>query len=195
VGEISSKEYELTDLELIDEFLAGREGAFNELVSRYSGKVLTMCMYFLKDRDQAYDMSQEVFLKVYRSLGKFRRESRFSTWIHTIAVNTCKNKLTFWKRISLWRTKYEADPLITGVADEPEKEVFRNERQRLVREEIYNLPEKHREIILLKDIQSCSYDEIAQILGITQGTVKSRLHRAREALAVKLEQSLGKDFW
>ena len=195
MGEIASKQLDVTDLELIDEFLSGREGAFNELVSRYSGKVLTLCMYFLKDREQAYDMSQEVFLKLYKSLGNFRRESRFSTWVHTIAVNTCKNKLTFWKRLSLWRTRYEADPLILGVGDEPEKEVFRNERQRIVREEISLLPEKQREIILLKDIQDCSYEEIATILDISQGTVKSRLHRAREALAVRLEQTLGKEFW
>lgn len=191
----TDKDFDLSDIDLIDEFLAGREAAFNEIVYRYSGKVLTLCTYFIKDREQAYDLSQEVFIKLYKSLGKFRRESRFSTWVHTVAVNTCKNKLTFWKRISLWRTRYESDPIVEKNADNPDMEVFRNERQRIVRQEIQNLPEKQREIILLKDIQDCSYEEIAIILDISQGTVKSRLHRAREALAIKLEQVLGKEFW
>ena len=110
-------------------------------------------------------------------------------------MNTCKNKLTFWKRINLWRTRYEVDPLIDKIADGADKEVFKNDRQRMVQQAIHQLPQKQKEIILLKDIQSCSYDEISTILGISPGTVKSRLHRAREALAVKLEQVLGKEFW
>ncbi len=186
---------EINDLELIEEFKAGKEWAFNELVRRYSAKVLTLCTYYLKDREQAYDVSQEVFIKIYRALDRFRGASKLSTWIHTIAINTCKNKLSFWKRLTTWKKKFDEDPLTSRPADGPEDEVFRNERQQIVRREIAALPEIHRDIILLKDIQGCSYEEIGQILDITPGTVKSRLHRARDALAKRLEVVLGEDVW
>lgn len=186
---------EISDLELVDEFKAGKEWAFNELVRRYSTKVLTLCTYYLKDKEQAYDVSQEVFIKIYRALERFRGASKLSTWIHTIAINTCKNKLSFWKRLTTWKKKYDEDPLVQRPANGPEDEVFRNERQQIVRREIAALPEIHRAIILLKDIQGCSYEEIGRILDITPGTVKSRLHRARDALAKRLEAVLGEDVW
>ena len=186
---------EISDLELVDEFKAGKEWAFNELVRRYSTKVLTLCTYYLKDKEQAYDVSQEVFIKIYRALERFRGASKLSTWIHTIAINTCKNKLSFWKRLTTWKKKYDEDPLVQKPANGPEDEVFRNERQQIVRREIAALPEIHRAIILLKDIQGCSYEEIGRILDITPGTVKSRLHRARDALAKRLEAVLGEDVW
>ena len=186
---------EISDLELVEEFKAGKEWAFNELVRRYSTKVLTLCTYYLKDKEQAYDVSQEVFIKIYRALERFRGASKLSTWIHTIAINTCKNKLSFWKRLTTWKKKYDEDPLVQRPANGPEDEVFRNERQQIVRREIAALPEIHRAIILLKDIQGCSYEEIGRILDITPGTVKSRLHRARDALAKRLEAVLGEDVW
>ena len=181
------REVEFSDAELVDEFKAGKEWAFNELLRRHSKKILTLCTYYLKDADQAYDVSQEVFIKVYRSLGKF------STWLHTIAVNTCKNKLSFWKRMKFWKQKFEVDPLSSRLPREPDFEVFQGERQRLVREEIASLADIHRQVILLKDIQGLSYEEICQILNISQGTLKSRLHRAREALAKRLTIVLGED--
>jgi len=185
----------ISDVELIEAFKAGKEWAFNELVRRYSGKVLTLCTYYLKDRDGAYDVSQEVFIKIYRALAGFRGAAKLSTWIHTIAINTCKNKLSFWKRLTSGKKRYDEDPIVPRRTEGPEDEACRNERQRVVRREIAALPSIHRDIIVLKDIQGCSYEEVGQILDITPGTVKSRLHRAREALAKRLEVVLGQDGW
>lgn len=174
---------DLADETLVDEFRAGREWAYNELVRRYSGKVLTLCTGFLRDREQAYDASQEVFLKIYRALPGFRGASKLSTWIHTIAINTCKNRVSFWRRLLAGRRGYDADPLVRRVHAAPDEDVLRSERARAVREAIGSLPVLHREIIVLKDLQGCSYEDIGRILGLTAGTVKSRLHRAREALS------------
>jgi len=192
--EDSPENYETySDMELVEAFKEGREWAFNEVVRRYSSKVLTLCSYFLRDQDQAQDVAQDVFLKMYRALARFRGASKLSTWVHTISVNTCKNRLSFWKRFYSFRKRYEEDPLTKKRDDGPEQEVFRNERACLVREAIASLPAIHREILILKDIQGCSYEEIREVLGVSAGTVKSRLHRARDALGDRLRGVLGPD--
>lgn len=183
-------EAEPDDLELVRRFNEGDEAAFNMIVHRYSSKILTLCTYFLKKEEEAYDVAQEVFMKVHRSLERFRGDSKLSTWMHTIAVNTCKNRLSFWKRLLARRKEYEASQDVLRVPWGPEDEVERSERARLVREQILALPEKYRLVVILKDLKGLPYEEIAQILDIREGTVKSRLHRAREQLAARLSPML-----
>lgn len=174
------------DPSLVQRFKGGDESAFNMLVTRYSGKILTLATYFLKDADEAYDVAQEVFLKVHRALRDFRGDAKFSTWIHTIGVNTCKNRLSWWKRLTIRKKEYEHAQMTRPAAWTPEQEVEAGERVRIIREQIQELPEKFRLVIILKDIKGLSYEEIGATLGLNEGTVKSRLHRAREALAARL---------
>ncbi|MBI3890150.1 MAG: RNA polymerase sigma factor [Candidatus Wallbacteria bacterium] len=143
--------------------------------------------YYLKDSDEAYDLSQEVFLKLYRGLKNFRGEAKLSTWIHTVAINACKNRISSLRRLFFRRKSYDNDPDRYRQAPGPDEMVLRTERRAALLEEIRKLPEKFREIIILKDIQETSYEAIGQILEINDGTVKSRLHRARAALQERLK--------
>lgn len=187
-GEVDTldSEPQIEDQVLVERFKRGDEAAFSMIVQRYSGKILSMASYFLKDSEEAYDVAQEVFVKMHRSLHKFRGDSKLSTWIHTIAANTCKNKLSFWKRITTRRREYEKAAKVFYQPWTPHDEAEQSERVRIIRENIFALPEKYRMVIILKDLRGHSYQEIADILEIQEGTVKSRLHRAREALAAKL---------
>ncbi|MBI4870319.1 MAG: sigma-70 family RNA polymerase sigma factor, partial [Candidatus Riflebacteria bacterium] len=99
-----------SDTELVERFKAGDEAAYNEIVRRYSSKVLTLCTYYLKDPDEAHDLSQEVFLKLYRGLRGFRGEAKLSTWLHTVVINACKNRMSSLRRLFFRRRSYDADP-------------------------------------------------------------------------------------
>lgn len=177
---------EVDDLALVERFKNGDETAFNGIVNRYSSKILSLAAYFLKDSEEAFDVAQEVFVKIHRSLHRFRGDSKLSTWIHTIAANTCKNRLSFWKRLTLRRKEYEKAAQVFYEPWTPHDEAEQSERVRIIRENILALPEKYRLVVILKDLQGLSYEEIAKVLEIQEGTVKSRLHRAREQLAARL---------
>ncbi len=185
--EVLALDAQASDGDLVEQFKAGEETAYNELVRRYSSKVLTLCTYYLKDPDEAYDLSQEVFLKLHRGLKGFRGEAKLSTWIHTVAVNTCKNRLSSLKRLFFRRRSYDADPERRRLPEGPDELAIQNERNVLLMEEIRSLPEKFRTILILKDIQFESYETIGQVLNMNDGTVKSRLHRARLALQQRLK--------
>lgn len=178
-----------SDHDLVERFKKGEQAAFDEIVRRYSSKVLTICSYFLKDAHEAYDVSQEVFIKIHRGLINFREEAKLSTWIHTIAINTCKNQMGFFKRWFSKRTDIDEESLIKSPAPGPEDDALVRERDRILKDEIQRLPDKFKEIVILKDIEERSYEEIGAMLEINQGTVKSRLHRAREALAERLRRT------
>ena len=178
-----------TDHELVRRFKNGDQRAFDEVVMRYSSKVLTICAYYLKDSNEAYDVSQEVFLKIHRGLPQFREEAKLSTWIHTIAINTCKNQMGFFKRWFARRTGIDEEMMIRDPGPGPDEGVEARERDRILKDEIAKLPGKFKEIVILKDIEERSYEEIGAMLEINQGTVKSRLHRAREALAERLRRT------
>lgn len=178
-----------SDHDLVERFKKGEQAAFDEIVRRYSSKVLTICSYFLKDAHEACDVSQEVFIKIHRGLINFREEAKLSTWIHTIAINTCKNQMGFFKRWFSRRSDIDEEALIKSPAPGPEDDAIVRERERILKDEIQRLPEKFKEIVILKDIEERSYEEIGAMLEINQGTVKSRLHRAREALADRLRRT------
>lgn len=180
---------ETSDADLVHRFKNGDERAYAAVVERYSQKVLTLCQYFLKDPHEAHDVGQEVFIKIYRGLKNFRGDAKLSTWIHTIAINTCKNKMSMFKRWFLRNRNLDDSVNLPDTGPSPEEDAVSRERREVVRREITRLPEKFREIIILKDIQERSYDEIGVILGLTQGTVKSRLHRARDALGERLRRA------
>lgn len=176
-----------SDVELVERFKTGDESAFNELVRRYSSKVFTLSTYYLKDSDEAHDLSQEVFLKLHRGLKGFRGEAKLSTWIHTIVINACKNRMSSLRRLFFRRRSYDSDPERYRQPPGPEERAAGSERHAVLLEEIRKLPEKFRLIIILKDIQETSYETIGKMLNLNDGTVKSRLHRARQALQERLK--------
>ncbi|HPI94491.1 MAG TPA: sigma-70 family RNA polymerase sigma factor [Deltaproteobacteria bacterium] len=182
------------DERLIRAFTAGDTAAFDALVIRYKDMVYTMCYYLLGDADEAADHAQETFVKVYRSLNAFRFESSFSTWLYTIALNTCRNRLKSLsyrlrrKTVSLDDTD-ETGRAVMEIADEscqPNGELEKKELMKHVRQAIAGLSVDHRTVIVLCDVKGLSYEEICRITGLDMGTVKSRISRARNELRARL---------
>lgn len=185
------------DRVLIKAFLSNVNSAFDELVLKYKDKVFNLSYRFLADYEEANDCSQEVFLKVFRSLKNFRFESAFSTWLYRVTVNTCKNKLTsleYQRRKRIVRinnpVETEKGTYSIEIKDEsmsPDAILERKEKNMLIQEAIGSLPAEYREVVLLRDIQGLSYEVISQITGDKLGTVKSRLARGRVQIMQKLK--------
>ncbi len=190
------------DQKLIKRFLKGEEGAFNQLVLNYQNRVYGLCYQLLGSLDEAEEVAQEVFLTVYRSLKNFRGESRFSTWLYRVTVNHCKNRMKYLGRRGYYQSDSLEEPVETekgeisrqleDEAQDPLEHLEQKEIQILVRKKIMDLDEDHRVVILLRDMEGLSYQEIARVLDLKEGTVKSRIHRARAELKTLLEKELGK---
>jgi len=183
------------DALLVRAFQGGDRTAFDKLVTKHKNRIFNVCYWFLGDYQEADDIAQETFIKIYRSLGKFRLESAFSTWIFRIAVNSCKNRLTSAAFKQKKRTISFDNPggQPSGVIDvfpdgaaSPSEQLEQKERMHQIREGINALPLEQREVITLRDIEGLSYVEISEVTGISLGTVKSRLARARTALKNRL---------
>lgn len=177
----------LTEQELIQLCKDGDRQAFNQLIAQYQKQVFNIAYGMLSDYEDASDASQEVFVKVYRSIASFRGQSAFSTWIYRICANVCNDSLRKRQRrgITVSIENDDDDNTISEIPSDtptPEENVMMNERQRAVREAINSLSDEYREIIVYSDINQLSYDEISQILKCPVGTIKSRLNRARNAL-------------
>jgi RNA polymerase sigma-70 factor, ECF subfamily len=176
----------------ISAFLANDRSAFDKLVLRHQDRVFNLCYRLLGDREEANDCAQEVFVKVYRSLKTFRGAASFSTWLCAIAVNTCKNRLKSNEH-RFWRKVVRIDPPaehehqrgaveLADPAPSPLAQLTQKEQERLLQEAINALPQEARTVIVLRDVEGLSYDEITQITGYNLGTVKSKLARARQRL-------------
>lgn len=187
-----------SDDELVERFKAGDRGAYAEIVTRYQDRVYTLCLRWLDTSSIAEEVAQDVFLALFRSLPNFRGESQLSTFIWRVAVNHCKNRRLYRKRRreqdheSFEGDSREDRPARQYAADQPEAEagIFRRQASKLVAEALDTLDEETRQIILLRDVEDLPYEEIADILELPRGTVKSRLHRARAQLAAVLVRRL-----
>jgi RNA polymerase sigma-70 factor, ECF subfamily len=176
------------------------ESAFDALVIKYKDRVYNLCYRFVGNYEDADDCAQEVFVRVYRFLKDFRGESVFATWLYRITVNVCKNKRLSQEYRNRRNTLSLDVPLETDegevkieVKDEslsPAVAFETKEKRALIQEAIAALPEDQREIVVLRDIEGLSYEEIARVTGMNVGTVKSKLSRARDALSVKLRRFL-----
>ena len=194
------KPYSLSDEdnELIRSFNAGSKGAFDSLVLKYQDRIFNLCYRYLGDHEEADDSAQEAFIKVYRSLKKFRFESAFSTWLYRIAVNTCKNKLSSQKyrrdrkmvRLDNGRGGGSQINTIGDTSGSPENNLEKKERDILIQKAINSLPDDFKSVVVLRDVEGLSYEMTARITGYNIGTVKSKLSRARERLRKKLEDSI-----
>jgi len=165
------------DQALIAATLAGRPEAFGELVTRYERAVYHLAVRTLRDRTEAEDAAQEAFLKAYRALGTFRPGAKFSTWIFTICYRGCCDRLAKRKRFSGDELPDRAE-----TAAGPELLAERNDEAVRLRAAIDALPEKYRAVITLYHLQGKQYEEIATVLNLPLGTVKTHLFRAKEQL-------------
>lgn len=165
----------------------GDKEAFSELVKKYHRRVFQLAYSFTRNRETADDISQEVFVKAYFALPKFRFRSEFSTWIYRIAMNHIMDYIR--KRRVKILSLDDVSPDFAVQEDETlkrEKAAEEEEKRKVVFEVLQSLPLKYRMIITLRDIQGFSYEEISQIMGVSPGTVDSRLHRARKMLKDKV---------
>ena len=173
------------DLSLINRFKEGDASAFGEIVLKYQDKVYNLCRHMLRNAEDAEDAAQDVFLKAYQALSKFQPDASLYTWLYRIATNTCidyKKKPIFE---SLFGDNGEGERLIHDRASEapsPEKLYQSKQIDQALQEGLGKLSPKLRAIIILKEIEELSYEEIADALEISMGTVKSRIARAREEL-------------
>ena len=180
------------DSDLVVRAIAGREDGFEELVRRYQRPIAAYVYRMVGDYDSALDLTQEVFIRIYNSLGRYRPEFKFSTWIYRIAHNAAIDHL---RRSDSSRTEdleVEGEggqtfqrPLASK-APTPEQLSERNERRGEIEEVIRQLPPAYRELIVLRHAHDFSYDEIAEVTGLPLGTVKNRIFRAREAMRAHL---------
>ena len=178
------------DLELVERVQGGDQDAFKELVERYQRKVYSICYGMLKDSEASLDVSQEVFIKVYRYMEKFNRESSFYTWLYRITVNMCIDHIR--KNSKVQRVEYddrishesgeiegEEHSLPSTLGIHPDKVYGRKELREKMLEALETLSEKHRTILILREVEGLSYEEMADVLNISKGTVMSRLYHAR----------------
>ncbi len=180
---------------LINEAKGGNLSAFEELISLYEKKIYNYCYRMTNSREDAEDLAQEVFIKVYCSLKSFKGKSQFSTWIYRIAYNTCIDKHRKKKKkqiVSLNPANDEDTRNIELVSTDPlpEDKAIQRERYEKIQSCIASLKPEYRTVIILRDIQNYSYREIAEILHIPLGTVKSHISRARAALRDVLRERL-----
>ncbi len=193
---------ETNEQRFIERLIAHDERAFNELVEAYERRVFRLLLRMLGRRDEAEDMAQEVFVQVFKAIGTFRGDSRLGTWIYRIAVNLCKNRMKYLSR----RHSGEQDELepaaerlplsegkgVTfGETTRPDQLVEGFQLERVVQACIAELDPDFREVLVLRDVEDLTYEELCEVTGLPEGTVKSRLHRARGMLKSAVGRKLG----
>ena len=182
-----------SEQQLLERCRAGDTTAFDEIVAQHQNRVFNLCYWVLNDHEAAADAAQDAFVRAFRAIGSFRGEAAFSTWLHRIAVNVALNAARSRRHAPVPFSTLENDetgsrpPEPVEPVDNPQEILNRRERRRAVHCALAELPEHHRFVLVLFDIEGYSYEEIAELLELPLGTVKSRLNRARLALRDKLE--------
>lgn len=177
---------EILETELIENAKSGDLEAYAEIIKLYKTKIYNVCYRILGSREEAEDISQETFIKVYSNLDKYNREYKFSTWVYKIATNLCIDRIRKKKPIYSLDNKWddeEAMDWYSTIPDHgktPEEVVIANEQSKLIQEVFIRLPIKYRTIMTLKYVNELSLQEISKIVNLSISTVKTRLHRGRE---------------
>jgi RNA polymerase sigma-70 factor (ECF subfamily) len=179
---------------LVQRCAAGEESAYAELLAEHQRMVVQLAMNLLGDHDEALDLSQEVFLHVFRTIHRFRGQSSLRTWIYRIAVNQARNRHRFWRRrhradqVSLDQHLAEHGEFVSHLEPTPERVLAQKELAARLQGALEKLPFDQRTVIVLREVDGLSYEEIAFSLGVAIGTVKSRLTRARQTLRDELRE-------
>ena len=191
-----------TEAQLVARLLERDERAFNTLVREYERRIFALVLRMIGNRAEAEDLAQEVFVQVFKAIGSFRGESKLSTWIYRIAVNLCKNRSKYL------RVRHSDDQRELGSVEErigtrdaaganvaqvagPDEVMAGKQVELIVQHAILELEPSFRECLVLRDVEDLSYEEIGVITGLPEGTVKSRIHRARGQLREIVERALG----
>jgi len=180
-----------SDLEIVDRVLAGEVDAFSVIISRYQDKIFRYVYSQVNSYDEAVDLTQEILVVVFESLRSFRREAKLYTWIFSIMVNFCKNyrkKRRRFNTVPLESATGGYEIQIPDTRHDPEKELVDSDSLRIVKEELFQLPDDYKEILILRDIEGLPYNDISSILGIHLSNVKVRIHRGREMLRRRLKE-------
>jgi RNA polymerase sigma-70 factor (ECF subfamily) len=188
------------EAQFIERLKQGDAEAFETLVAERSGEIFGLLYRLTESSEEARDLTQETFLRTFQSIGHFRGEADLRTWIYRIAINQARNRWRWWRRrhrdmtVSLDEPDaYQKQPLSASLREQgenPEEETLAHERQRVLRRALQTLRGVYRETVVLRDIEGFSYEEIAAMLEISVGTVKSRLARGRHQLKARLEGCL-----
>ena len=188
--------------QFIERLKRGDAAAFEKLVNDRSGEIYGLLYRLTENSEEARDLTQETFLRAFQSINHFRGESDLRTWIYRIAINQARNRWRWWRRRRREATVSIDEPEIGGgrlglvatlkspTARDPEQHTLQNERERALQKALSGLRRIYREAVVLRDIEGFAYEEIANTLNISVGTVKSRLARGRQELRRKLEGSL-----
>ena len=169
------------DAQLVQAHLAGDKRAFDAIVSKYERRVWSICLRVCTDIEDARDAAQETFITAYRTLHSFRGDALLSTWLHRVAVNTSLDLIR--RRNRRRDTPFDSVPDAPSDNTPPDELAIRSQRAQIVHRALAHLSDEHRVVIALHDLEELQYPEIAEVLNIPIGTVKSRLHRARVELA------------
>lgn len=185
---------EVSEKKIIEKVLGGDANAFEELVLRYEKTVYNLALRMVGDRDDAFDMTQEAFIKAYGSLSSFRGDSKFSVWIYRITTNVCLDFLRSKSRkqqVSLTVSDDDEDAQldIPDPSSTPEQQLIKKISMQSVEEGLKTLPDKQRQILVMRELGGMSYAEIGAALSLEEGTVKSRIFRARKRLCAFLLDS------
>ena len=175
---------EVQQAALIRRAASGDEDAFEQLLLAHQKQVYNLCLRMSGNAEDAFDLSQEAFIRAWRALGQYQFEAEFSTWLYRLTRNVCIDHLRRCKRQSTVALETEQDGEVLELplpdsAPGPEEHTLHEERQRVLAEAMRQLPDDYREILILRVVNDLPYDRIAEVLGIQLGTVKSRLARAR----------------
>jgi RNA polymerase sigma-70 factor (ECF subfamily) len=185
---------------LVERLKRRDEAAFNLFVRTYQEKVFALVHRMLGNRAEAEDLSQEVFITVFRSIDSFRGDARLSTWLYRVAINHTKNRVKYLdRRVRKGHGDIDDAPEaavaeggpVTSRIDRPDERAEGTELELKIRAALAAIDADHRELIVLRDLEGLAYEEIVSITGLPDGTVKSRLHRARAALREALERGIG----
>ena len=191
-GAIGWSEVDSREAALIERCTAGEETACAELVAAHQRMVFSLALHLLGDRDEALDVSQEVFLRVFRTLSSFRGQSALRTWIYRIVINQARNRQRWWRRrhrgsqVSLDEHLTQFGDLESKTEVLPDRLLASKETASRIWQALDNLPFDQRTALVLREVDGLRYEEIAFSLGVAVGTVKSRLTRARQTLRAEL---------
>ena len=183
---------------LLEGLREGREGAFEALYHQYSGRVHRLALRFLHDEEQARNALQETFLRVFRKVHTFRGDSSLSTWLYRVTINHCKNRIKYLsRRKDLQKKEFEderterpsLDRSTAAVVHRPDEEVEAMQMEDIIQRTLEDLDEDHRTILVLREIQGMTYQQIGEIMKLEEGTVKSKLHRARSTFMARMKKA------